>query len=360
MRIVIIPIRSEVALFPWQRSRTSPARRRSILGILCIVVALSVTACGRSDLRSERSEKASSGGPAPPVIAADGVLCDLARRLAAADLHVKCLLGASDDPHSFRLEPSQKALISSARLLLISGYGLTPALASLPGAVAVSELAVPDSLPLDGAAAAAEAGGHGHDHGGRDPHVWHNPRHAAAMVGVISDRFVALAPASAAPIQRRAAQMRQVLEQLDSWNAAQFATVPAPPPPLASSHRAFASLAHTYDLPELPLVDGLSGSKALRPEAFRSVVERLRRERVPQLFAEQLPAPRTLRRISELSGVPIAPVPLAADGLAVGARGPLSLVATLTRNTCTIVTGWGGRCDEAAAATLEKRWEAIR
>jgi hypothetical protein len=57
--------------------------------------------------------------------------------------------------------------------------------------------------------------------------------------------------------------------------------------------------------------------------------------------------------------VPIAPVPLAADGLAQGATGPLSLVATLTRNTCTIVTGWGGRCDEAGASDLEKRWAAI-
>jgi zinc/manganese transport system substrate-binding protein len=55
----------------------------------------------------------------------------------------------------------------------------------------------------------------------------------------------------------------------------------------------------------------------------------------------------------------MAPTPLTADGLAVAEGGPLSLVATLTGNTCTIVTGWGGRCDEAGAATLENRWEAI-
>jgi ABC-type Zn uptake system ZnuABC Zn-binding protein ZnuA len=87
--------------------------------------------------------------------------------------------------------------------------------------------------------------------------------------------------------------MEAVLQQLNSWNTAQFASVPAPPPPLASGHRAFASLAQAYGLRELALVDAHSSSETLRPEEFRLVVEQLRTEQVPQLFAEQLPAPRT-------------------------------------------------------------------
>jgi hypothetical protein len=52
-------------------------------------------------------------------------------------------------------------------------------------------------------------------------------------------------------------------------------------------------------------------------------------------------------------------VPLAADGLAMGPEGPLSLMATLVRNTCTIVDGWGGRCDRQGGEALVQAWSQI-
>lgn len=106
------------------------------------------------------------------VIAADGVLCDLTRRLAAADLRVDCLLDPDDDPHQFLLSPRQSQEVQQARLVLINGYALTPALQKLPRAVAVAELAVPHS-PASTAAEAEHDHEHEdhHDHGGRDPHL---------------------------------------------------------------------------------------------------------------------------------------------------------------------------------------------
>jgi ABC-type Zn uptake system ZnuABC Zn-binding protein ZnuA len=310
------------------------------------------------------------------VVAADGVLCDLTRRLAADDLRVACLLSPSDDPHQFQLEPRQKAQLAASRLVLINGYGLTPSLQDLPGAVPVAERAVPDSLMLtedggesgpDGAqedhAKGHAHGGHEHghhDHGDRDPHVWHDPRHAQAMTSLIAERLEAIRPEARERIRRRAAGLENLLSDLDRWNRTQLATIPAPRPPLATSHRAFASFSKAYGLGELALVDGFSSSDSLRPEEFRRVIQALDAQQVPRLFAEQLPAPKALLRISELSRVPIAPAPLSADGLAADASGrPMSLMATLTGNTCTITTGLGGRCDLAAAQALNERWEAV-
>ncbi|MCP9825575.1 metal ABC transporter substrate-binding protein [Synechococcus sp. EJ6-Ellesmere] len=338
-------------------SSSRPALRRQPLPaaplLVCAGLGLFLLACSRSP-------------EAPQVVAADGVLCDLSQRLAAGELSVSCLLQPSDDPHDFRLKPEQKAQISGAGLLLISGYDLTPALAGLPGAVAVSEQAVPQPpalTPKDDhnhtSDQSASSHDHGHDHGGQDPHLWHNPRQAAAMAAVIADQLSQLDPPAAEGIQRRSRAMGALLERLDAWNRVQFNSVPRPWPPLASSHRAFASLALAYGLDELPLVDASSTSEALRPDAFRQVVERLRAGATPRLFAEQSPPARTLQRISELSGVPIAAVPLAADGLAMGPDGPLSLMATLVRNTCTIVEGWGGRCDRKGGEDLVKAWSQI-
>jgi ABC-type Zn uptake system ZnuABC Zn-binding protein ZnuA len=255
--------------------------------------------------------------PPADVIAADGVLCDITQRLAASDLRVSCLLQPGDDPHQFRLTPQQSRELSQAQLVLINGFGLTPALAALskPGTsqtktVAIAELAVPNSPVLKaGPPKTAEShdhhyedgNGHGeenhdedeHAHGDRDPHVWHDPTQAAALVMEVARQLSQLKPAAQAPIAARAQAMKATLQQLDSWNRRQLATIPTARP-LATGHRAFASLARAYGLQELAVVDASSSSDNLRPQAFQAVLEQLRRQQVPMLFAEQLPAGKAL------------------------------------------------------------------
>ena len=263
------------------------------------------------------------------VIAADGALCSITRQLAGRDLRVRCLLGPNDDPHQLQLSPQQSSQLRQARLVLINGYGLTPALEKLPGAVRVAELAVPNSQ--------------------RDPHVWHDPRQAAALVTTVSQRLQALQPKAAAAIANRAAALTRTLSALDRWNRAQFATIPGSPN-LASDHRAFSSLARAYQLRELPVVDSGSSSERLRPSSLSRVVQQLQQRRVASLFSEQLPASRSLERVSRLSGVPIAPQPLRADA------GGDNLIATLTANTCLIVEQLKGRCDNAGRQRLIQAW----
>ena len=373
--------------------------------------ALALAACGPSR--------------GPEVVAADGVLCDLTQRLAGSDLQVACLLQPGDDPHQFHLTPQQSQQLRRAQLVLINGYGLTPALEKQAQAVAVAELAVPHTPRLDapghhsgegheakpgtktrepgperphdnepkdqhdgeaasGAISGAESdhearhppvsqrqAGHDeepHGHGDRDPHVWHDPAQAIAMVQLVAHQLEVLKPQARQRIAGRAAAMVAVLQQLDRWNRQQFATIPAPPSPLATGHRAFASLARAYGLRELPVVDSLSSSLSLRPQAFAAVLAQLKRDKVTMLFAETLPASKSLQRISALSGVPIAPAPLVADGLAkgaalAGAQGSpaqgSSLVATLTTNTCLIVNGLKGRCDQAGQRRVVQQWAKI-
>ena len=301
------------------------------------------------------------------VIAADGALCDITRRLAASSLKVDCLLGPSDDPHQLQLTPAQTSQINQAKLLLINGYGLTPALDKLSRAVKVAEIAVPNSPDLND-------GGHGdkhsqtdhehdhahqddgeaaHLHGDQDPHVWHDPRQAAAMVKLVRQKLEQLNPQAAAQIQARSEAMQRSLNALDRWNREQFSTVP-PPRVLASGHRAFASLARAYQLKELPVIDATSTSEALLPQALANVVAALRNQGVRSLFAEQTPASKALLRISSLSGVPLASQALRADSAGD------NLMATLTTNTCLIVDALGGRCNEASAGALVASWNAIR
>jgi zinc/manganese transport system substrate-binding protein len=287
-----------------------------------------------------------SGGPgraaSPPlVVATDGVLCDLTRTLAADQARVVCLIPAGRDPHQALLRPRDRQAIAEARLVLLNGYGLTPALTRLGGGarqVAVAEQAVPGSP-------------------GRDPHGWHDPAQAAAMVRVVETHLAPLFPSGgAAAVRRRSQAATAVLGDLGRWIERQIDTVPSRSRVLVSEHRAFSSLARRFGVRELPLLDSFTTAGVLRPASLNAITKAVRESGTRQLFAETLPISKTLRRISRASGVPVNPTPLVADGLAPGR----SAVQTATGNVCTFVNGQGGRCDGAAAEGLAQRWASIR
>lgn len=297
-----------------------------------------------------------NNNPAAQVVAADGVLCDVSRRLAGAALRVSCLLSPQDDPHRFQLSPRQSQELRQAQLVLINGYGLTPTLSGIAGAVAIAELAVPNSPRL------IEQGNESHDHdahGDRDPHVWHDPRQAAALVRAVSSRLQTLSPSSADAIRHRQDAMEQTLAALHHWNQRQFATLPNRPGArtLATSHRSLSSLSRAYGLKELAVVDGRSGSDTLRPQAMAAAVQQLRQQRPAALFSDQWPASKALSRISVLSGIPLAQTPLRSDGLSPEGA---DLLTTLTNNTCLIVDQLGGRCHSSGQQQLIQQWQAIR
>jgi zinc/manganese transport system substrate-binding protein len=282
------------------------------------------------------------------VIAGDGILCDLSQRLAPSQVQVDCLLGPGDDPHEFRLTPSQSQALAQSSLLLVNGGGLTPALEKLPNRVAIVDRLPPDPGERDR----------------QDPHLWHDPAQAALMVREVAAQLAVLAPQSRGEIEARSAALQALLVDLDRWNRRQLATIPlgadGQRPPVAMAHRALSSYSGAYGLQEMPLVDQDSTSSSLRPAQFAAVVSQLGQRRVPALFREPGEIGRSMQRISDLSGVPIAPTPLVVDGLARAADGrSLSLMATLVANTCALSQGLKGQCDSDAGARLQQQWEAI-
>jgi zinc/manganese transport system substrate-binding protein len=326
--------------------------RRAPAGLL-LALAMVLSAC--------RGPLSPGGGEGPAAVAADGVLCDLVRVVAADALQVDCLIEPGTDPHTLSLSPAQARRLRQADLVLVHGLGLTPALADPPtGAkvVAVAEEAALEPVPLEG-----DSHGHdhgegataAHDHGDMDPHVWHDPRNTAAMAEVVGRRLADVAPAARTGLRQRARRAGGVLVDLDAWAARQIATIPADRRVLATAHRAFATYAQRYGLRELPLLDAFGGEGALRPAALAGFGAELKQAGVKTLFPEQSPPSKALQTIARQTGIPLADAPLSADGLAPNR----STVGTFADNTCTVVSGLGGRCDQQGAEKLERRWREI-
>ncbi len=282
-----------------------------------------------------------AAAPPPSVVAVDGVLCDITRSLVQGAARVTCLVPPGADPHAVALRGSDRQALSSARLVLVNGYNLTPAMKRIrvtAPVVAVAERAVPRNKALD-------------------PHVWHDPALTSAMVQESAAALQSvLGSAQAGALQRRSQAMQAVLKQLGSWSARQLQTVPAAQRVLVSEHRAFSAFASRYGIRELPVIDTYASGGALRPSSLSAISQAIRQSGSKAIFAEALPPSKTLRRISSVSGVPIAKQPLYADGQAPGK----SLIQTATANVCTFVNAQGGRCDQQTASALQQQWASIR
>ena len=341
-----------------------------LTGIALATVLVGGLATGCRHIRSwSPFRSAEHGADKPQVVAGDGVLCDLTRTLATPAINVRCILSGGEDPHTFSLSPEHRSDLAQADLVLLNGLYLTPALAPLAQegkALAVAEaIELPamesDSLSMtddhdehDGHDDHGHHDHHGHDHGGVDPHVWHDPDHTRAMAVVITEELTRLVPKEAASLQALNQEATAVLQDLDAWTQQQVETIPPQQRVLATRHKAFGYYARRYGFKELPLLE-FSSNEAVRPAMMANLQRELAKANVVVLFPEQNPPGQALLVMAEQNGIPLSPQHLSPDGL----FPDQSTVETFVTNTCAITNGLQGQCDEAGGEALAMRWRTL-
>jgi zinc transport system substrate-binding protein len=182
------------------------------------------------------------------------------------------LLPGSASPHDYNLRPSDVRAIATADALFWVGPDLETFLVkpldNAKGKVrAVAFLDVPGMtvLPLrEGGAWEAHAHGadheHGHEHeqgGGRDAHIWLDPRNAVVMVERIVAVLGEVDPAHRGDYQRNGAALVARLQALDQQLAAELA--PVQQQPYIVFHDAYQYFERRYALNAV-------GSVVLNPE----------------------------------------------------------------------------------------------
>ena len=277
----------------------------------------------------------------PTIVAADGILCDVTKKLVAQQARVVCLIPPGADPHTLALRPADRSNLSKADLVLINGYNLTPALKSVKAGgpvISIGEIAVPNN-PAN------------------DPHIWHDPANVASITNVVASKLKPLFDSQQDKLidQRRTA-MTGVLNSLGAWTGQQIQTVPDQHRVLVTGHRAYSFLARRYGVRELPVIDEYATGGRMRPSSLSAISKAIKQSGTKVIFPEALPPSKTMRRISRASGIPLANTPLYAEGQAPGK----SVVQTATGNVCNFVNSQGGSCNQTAATNLQQRWAGIK
>ncbi len=214
-------------------------RRGLALIALTLVVVLSVAMPAQAKLQ---------------VVASIKPLALIAQEVAGDQADVTTLLPITASPHDYPLKMSDHKRLRAADLVVWVGPELESFLARPLANIAADKLLTSYQLP-DLYWPIAEDGDHNHSshaHANKDPHIWLDPRNAAAIAQAIATRLGQQQPEAAAQFRANAQQFVASVQRVDQQIAQQLESVKGVG--FAVYHEGYAHFVGRYGLHQVAYV----------------------------------------------------------------------------------------------------------
>jgi ABC-type Zn uptake system ZnuABC Zn-binding protein ZnuA len=266
------------------------ALKRTLAVCLSLLATVGMASCGSTAGSGPSTAPAAS---APSVVAETSYLADIVENVAGDRLKVESLLPLSTDPHSFDPTPRDAAKVAKARAIVINSPGFEPPVDKLIAGAGEQGLAVID-------AAKGLAGEN------VDPHFWLDPIDVITYVENIRAGLTAIDPAGAGEYAANASAYDQELRDLDSWIAAQVATIPASRRLLVTNHESFGHFAARYGFTVVGTVFPTTDAEgAPSAKALGSLIKDIRATGAPAIFLETGSNPDLADQVARETGVKV-------------------------------------------------------
>ena len=259
------------------------------------------------------------------------VLSEIARVVGGDHVAVVGLVRPGVDPHTFNPSPADIRAVADADVVLASGLSLETYLDRLVAGsgsnarvVAVGD-ALPSPISMSGASGEGE----------KDPHWWHSLDDMMLATDIVRAEFARARPAHAVGFSANARAYQARIQSLKEWAADEIGKLPPGRRHLVTSHDAFGYLARDYGF-EVHAISGLSTDSEADARHLASLVDLVRRENIPAVFAEDSANPRLVENLVRETGVRLGAT-LYADGLGPIGSGAETYEAMFRHNVRSIV-----------------------
>ena len=226
------------------------------------------------------------------VVTTTAILADLARNVGGDVVEVRSIVPPGVDVHSFQPTPSDSVEVNNARLIVSNGGGLDDFLESMfrtaRSANAIHLVAAEglDTVPPKGVATLGEWEEQDDELYPLEegPHFWQNPLYAVYYVERIRDALVSADPGNTQAYEANASAYIRALRDLDKHIAETLRSVPPSKRHLVTFHDAFGYFAKHYGWEVSAFV--VSDATEVTPGAVVEVIEQIKTEGIPAIFAE--------------------------------------------------------------------------
>lgn len=279
-----------------------------------------------------------------PAVASFSILADMLHQVGGPFLAIDSIVPPEADAHAFQPSPSDAQRLARARFVVVNGLGFE---GWMPRLIRASGFRGTQITASRGIATIKSAGhshghGHGHSHGHdeADPHIWQDPRRAQVMVRRIAEGLAGADAEAAEAYRTAAARYVAELAELDTWVAAQFASIPRERRRVVTSHDAFAYYGARYGIDFLS-PQGVTTRNDPSAQQIARLVQQIRRDRITAIFIESGANPRVLEQVAAESGARIGGK-LYSDALSAPGGPAASYVALIQHNTRMITEALAG------------------
>ena len=320
---------------------------RALTAIFLLLIT-ALPGCGRTESPREDSRStdlatkdSAAGGSAAaddptggkiPVIATYSILGDWVGRVGGEHVRLTTLVGPGGDAHTYEPTPQDSAAVADAALLFENGLGFEVWLDRLFEASGSQATRVVVTQKIPGRTFSDD-----HGHSETDPHVWHDPQFAIEMVQAVSAALIKADPAHADDYQKNTDAYVSELQELNTWIQGQVAALPDSRRKLVTTHDTFGYFAERYGF-QVSSVMGTVSSEVADPSAAQiaAIIETIRREQVPAIFAENILNPQLTEQVAREAGVRVVPT-LFTDALGEKGSGGESYLQMMRSNVTKIV-----------------------
>lgn len=310
-------------------------RRFSLLAALGAgTLALGLAACGEDQAGGQRAP-AGERGQTLSVVATTMQLQDFARQVGGTRVEVTGILGPENEPHEYEPTPSDAETLSAADVVVENGANLDEWLADLlanAGSEARRVTAAEgiELLPTE------EEGFPG------DPHVWHDPDNAKAMVDNLAASLAAADPEGRTTYERNAGAYKAELDAMAAQIRTTLEPIPVDQRNLITTHDAFGYFVRAYEIDQVGTVlPSVSTDAEPSGRQVRELVEAIREQDVRTIFTEEAVDPSLERQIAEEAGAEVS-TSLYADVLGAPGSGAETYVEAELANAKAMAAAWSG------------------
>jgi len=307
-----------------------------LTAVVLVASGLVLAGCGSGDGPSSTA----AGRAQLEVVATTPVVADFLRTVGGERVEVTQILKPGVDPHDYEPSPADVQAISDADLVVENGVGLEAWLTDTVESAGYDGPVVDTSQGIVIRKAEEDVYAEG------DPHIWHDPRNAMAMVRTIADGLGARDPAGKATYQKNATGYIAELDALDKANEAKIGSVPAAQRKLVTNHDAFGYYSERYGIVVVgSIIPSFDTSAELSGKKLSDVVAKISSTGVKAVFSEASLPPRTAETVAREAGVQVVggEDALFADGLGPEGSAGATYLRAEQHNTDTIVKALGGR-----------------
>ena len=267
--------------------------------VLLLLAFVGLAAC------SSQKSSTETGSSKLNVVATNSIIADITKNIAGDKINLHSIVPVGQDPHEYEPLPEDVKKTSQADLIFYNGINLeTGGNAWFTKLVenakkkenkdyyAVSEGV--DVIYLEGQS----------EKGKEDPHAWLNLENGIIYAQNIAKRLSEKDTAKKETYEKNLKAYVEKLSALDKEAKEKFNNIPEEKKMIVTSEGCFKYFSKAYNVPSAYIWE-INTEEEGTPDQIKTLVEKLRKTKVPSLFVESSVDDRPMKTVSKDTNIPI-------------------------------------------------------